>query len=189
MEPEENGQVTQLLAQWVQGDRGALDSLMPLVYRELREIAARYLRSERSGHTLQPTALVHEAWLRLVGAKNPTFKNSRHFFAAAAEAMRHILIDRARRKQTERHGGRFERVEIDELELAAPSPDDELLAVHEVLDAFSVQHPVQAELVKLRYFVGMSNEEASQVLGISLSTLNNYWNFSRAWLFKEIRGK
>src|SRR6266404_875798 len=108
---------------------------------------------------------------------------------ASAEAMRHILIDRARRKQAERHGGRFVRVEIDEFELAAPSPDEELLAVHEVLDAFSVQYPVQAELVKLRYFAGMTNEEASQVLGISLSTLNNYWNFSRAWLFKQIRGK
>ena len=104
-------------------------------------------------------------------------------------AMRHILIDRARRKQTERHGGRFARVEIDEFELAAPSPDDELLAVHEVPDAFSVQFPVQAQLVKLRYFAGMTNEEASQVLGISLSTVNNYWNFSRAWLFKQIREK
>src|SRR5258708_31606967 len=127
--------------------------------------------------------------MRLYGAMNPTFRTSTYFFAAAAEAMRHILIDRARRKQTERHGGRFVRVEIEEFELAAPSPDDDLLAVHEVLDAFSLQYPVQAELVKLRYFVGMTNDEASQVLGISLSILNNYWNFSRAWLFKQIRGK
>jgi len=133
---------------------------------------------------------VHEAYLRLVCSNDAERWDSKgHFFAAAAEAMRHILIDRARRKQTERHGGHFERVEFEGFELAAPSPDDELLAVHEVLDAFSVQYPVQAELVKLRYFVGMTNEEASQVLGISLSTLNNYWNFSRAWLFKQIRGK
>src|SRR6266404_6127508 len=177
---------TVLLTAVEQGDSKAAAELLELVYDELRHLASAKMAQQAPGQTLQPTALVHEAWLRLVGAKNPTFKNSRHFFAAAAEAMRHILIDRARRKGTERHGGRFQRVEIDEFELAAPSPDNELLAVH---DAFSVQYPVQAELVKLRYFAGMSNEEASQVLGISLSTLNNYWNFSRAWLFKEIRTK
>ena len=181
--------VTILLTEVEQGDPKAVDKLLELVYDELRHLAAAKMAQQAPGQTLQPTALVHEAWLRLVGARNPTFRDSKHFFAAAAEAMRHILIDRARRKKTERHGGRFERVEIDEFELAAPSPDDELLAVHDVLDAFSVQYPVQAELVKLRYFAGMSNEEASQVLGISLSTLNNYWNFSRAWLFKQIRGK
>ena len=181
--------VTQILVRVEQGDGKAAEELLPLVYEELRKLAALKMAGQNAGHTLQPTALVHEAWLRLVGDKNPNFKDSTHFFAAAAEAMRHILIDRARRKQTERHGGRLQRVEIDEFELAAPSPDDELLAVHEVLDAFSLKYPVQAELVKLRYFAGMTNEEASEVLGISLSTLNNYWNFSRAWLFKEIRGK
>jgi len=180
---------TVLLAAVEQGDSKAAEELLELVYDELRHLAAAKMAQQAPGQTLQPTALVHEAWLRLVGDKNPTFKNSTHFFAAAAEAMRHILIDRARRKQTERHGGRFERVEFEELKIAAPSLDDELLAVHEVLDVFSAQYPVQAELVKLRYFAGMSNEEASQVLGISLSTLNNYWNFSRAWLFKEIREK
>ena len=180
---------TVLLAAVEQGDSKAAGELLELVYDELRHLASARMAQQAPGQTLQPTALVHEAWLRLVGDKNPTFRNSTHFFAAAAEAMRHILIDRARRKQTERHGGRFERVEFEEFEIAAPSPDDELLAVHEVLDAFSVEYPVQAELVKLRYFAGMSNEEASQVLGISLSTLNNYWNFSRAWLFKQIRGK
>jgi len=182
-------EATLLLAAVEQGNPKAAAELLELVYDELRHLASAKMAQQAPGQTLQPTALVHEAWLRLVGDKNPTFRNSTHFFAAAAEAMRHILIDRARRKQTERHGGRFERVEIEEFELAAPSPDDELLAVHEVLDAFSVQYPVQAELVKLRYFAGMTNEEASQVLGISLSTLNNYWNFSRAWLFKQIRGK
>ena len=182
-------EATLLLAAVEQGNPKAAAELLELVYDELRHLASAKMAQQAPGQTLQPTALVHEAWLRLVGDRNPTFKNSTHFFAAAAEAMRHILIDRARRKQAERHGGRFERVEFEEFELAAPRPDDELLAVHEVLDAFSAQHPVQAELVKLRYFAGMSNEEASQILGISLSTVNNYWNFSRAWLFKEIRGK
>ncbi len=183
------GDVTLLLNDVEQGDPNAAEKLLELVYDELRHLASAKMAQQAPGQTLQPTALVHEAWLRLVGDKNPTFKNSTHFFSAAAEAMRHILIDRARRKQTQRHGGRLERVEFDEFQLAAPSPDDELLAVHEVLDAFSVQYPVQAELVKLRYFAGMTNEEASRVLGISLSTLNNYWNFSRAWLFKQIRSK
>jgi RNA polymerase sigma factor (TIGR02999 family) len=180
---------TILLTEVEQGDPKAAEELLELVYDELRRLAAAKMAQQAPGQTLQATALVHEAWLRLVGARNPAFRNSTHFFAAAAEAMRHILIDRARRKQTERHGGRFERVEMDDFEVAARSPDDELLAVHEVLDAFSLQHPVQAELVKLRYFAGMTNEEASQVLGISLSTLNNYWNFSRAWLFREMRSK
>jgi len=182
-------EATQLLTAVEQGEPQAAEKLLDLVYDELRHLASAKMAQQAPGQTLQPTALVHEAWLRLVGGRHPTFRNSRHFFAAAAEAMRHILIDRARRKQTERHGGRFERVEMEEFELAAPSPDDELLDVHEVLDAFSVQYPVQSELVKLRYFAGMSNEEVSQVLGISLSTVNNYWNFSRAWLFKQIRGK
>lgn len=182
-------EATVLLAAVEKGDSKAADELLELVYDELRHLAAAKMAQEAPGQTLQPTALVHEAWLRLVGSKNPTFRNRTHFFAAAAEAMRRILIDSARRKQTERHGGRFVRVEFEKFESAAPGPDVELLAVHEVLDAFSVQYPVHAELVKLRYFVGMTNEEASQVLGISLSSLNNYWNFSRAWLLKEIRAR
>ena len=182
-------EATVLLAAVEQGDSKAADQLLELVYDELRHLAAAKMAREAPGHTLQPTALVHEAWLRLVGGKNPTFRNRTHFFAAAAEAMRRILIDSARRKLTERHGGRFARVEFEKFDPAAPSPDDELLAVHEVLDAFSVQYPVHAELVKLRYFVGMTTEEASQVLGISLSTLSNYWNFSRAWLLKQIRAR
>ena len=155
---ENMSDATQLLTAVEQGEPQAAEKLLDLVYDELRRLASAKMAQQAPGQTLQPTALVHEAWLRLVGAKNPTFRNSTHFFAAAAEAMRHILIDRARRKQTERHGGRFERVEFEEFEIAAPSPDDELLAVHEVLDAFSVQYPVQAELVKLRYFAGMNNE-------------------------------
>jgi RNA polymerase sigma factor (TIGR02999 family) len=180
---------TILLNSIEQGDSRAAGELITLVYDELRHLAAAKMAQQAPGQTLQPTALVHEAWVRLVGAKNQTFKNSAHFFSAAAEAMRHILIDRARRKKTARHGGRLDRAEYDELQFAAPSPDDELLAVHEALETFRKHYPVQAELVKLRYFVGMTNEEISEVLGISPSTANKYWSFSRAWLFKHIQGK
>jgi RNA polymerase sigma factor (TIGR02999 family) len=132
---------------------------------------------------------VHEAWLRLVGDHSPSFKDRAHFFRASAEAMRHILIDRARRKQTQRHGGNYRRVDFEEVDLAAPSADDQLLAVNEALDKLALEHPVQAELVKLRYFGGLTNEEVSQVLGISVSTAKNYWTFSRAWLLNEIGGQ
>src|SRR6266704_4435094 len=181
--------VTQLLKAVDAGDSKAADHLLPLVYEELRRLAAVKMAQQAPGQTLQPTALVHEAWLRLVGTQNPTFKNRSHFFSAAAEAMRHTLIDRARRKQTQRHGGGFERVDLDNVALAAPSTDDQLLAVHEALDKFALKHPLQAELVKLRYFAGMTNEEVSQVLGISVSTAKNYWNFSRAWLLNEIESE
>ena len=181
--------VTVLLNSVEQGDSKAADELITIVYDELRRLAAAKMARQAPGQTLQPTALVHEAWIRLVGAKNQTFKNSTHFFSAAAEAMRHILIDRARRKKAARHGGQLDRVEFDDFRFASPSPDDELLAVHEALETFRSHFPIQAELVKLRYFVGMTNEEISQALGISLFTVNKYWSFSRAWLFKQIQGK
>jgi len=171
-----------------QGDAGAADELLKLVYDELRGLAASKIAQQPPGQTLQPTALVHEAWLKLAGSNHPRFKNRAHFFSAAAEAMRHILIDRARRKQTHRHGGDFAKVALDGLDLAAPCPDDQLLAVNEALEKFTVKYPSQAEVVKLRYFAGMTNEEVSQLLDISLSTVKNHWNFSRAWLFKEIGG-
>jgi RNA polymerase sigma factor (TIGR02999 family) len=171
------------------GDAKAADELLKHVYDELRRLAAFKMAQQAPGHTLQATALVHEAWLKLVGAENPTFKNRTHFFSAAAEAMRHILIDRARRKQTQRHGGRFERVDFDEFEIAAPSPDDQILAIHESLEKFAVTYPLQAEVVKLRYFAGMTNEEVAQLLSISVRSVNNYWDFARAWLFEEIEGK
>ena len=180
---------TVLLTAVEQGDPTAAEKLLDLLYEELRRLAAFNMAQQAPGQTLQPTALVHEAWLRLVGTQNPTFKNRSHFFSAAAEAMRHILIDRARRKQTQRHGGGFERVDLDLVALAAPSTDDQLLAVHEALDKFALQHPLQAEVVKLRYFAGMTNEEVAQLLGISISTAKNYWNFSRGWLFNEIQSK
>jgi RNA polymerase sigma factor (TIGR02999 family) len=121
-----------------------------------------------------------------VGDKSPSFNDREHFFRASAEAMRRILIDRARRKHTRRHGGEYQRVDLDGFDLAAPGADDQLLAVNEALDKLALEHPVQAELVKLRYFAGMTNEEVSEVLGISVSTAKNYWNFSRAWLLNEI---
>jgi RNA polymerase sigma factor (TIGR02999 family) len=164
------------------------DRLLEIVYDELRRLAAFKMAQQPPGQTLQPTALVHEAWLRLVGSEGTMFNDRRHFFRAAAEAMRHILIDRSRRKQAQRHGGQFERVGLDEFELAAPSPDDQLLAVHETLDKFALKYPRHAEVVKLRYFAGMTNEEVSELLEISVSTAKNYWNFSRAWLYNEIEG-
>lgn len=179
---------TVLLKAVEQGQPNAADEFLELVYEELRRLAAFKMgQQQMAPHTLQPTALVHEAWLKLVGPANKSFKNRAHFFSAAAEAMRHILIDRARRKQTRRHGGAFERVVLDEIELVSPLPDEQLLALNEALERFSRQFPTQAEVVKLRYFVGMSNEEIADLMDISISTVKNYWNFSRAWLFKEIQ--
>jgi RNA polymerase sigma factor (TIGR02999 family) len=178
---------TLLLNAVEEGDENAADKLLNLVYEELRKLAASKMAQEAAGQTLQPTALVHEAWLRLVGANSPKFENRAHFFSAAAEAMRRILIERARRKLTVRHGGRFERVELHEQDLAAQRSDEQLLAVHEVLDILAREHPAQAEVVKLRYFAGMTNEETARVLGVSVATVKNYWTFARAWLFQEIR--
>src|SRR5262245_47980403 len=179
---------TVLLTGVQQGDPTAAEQLLNLLYGELRRLAASKMAHEAPGQTLQPTALVHEAWLRLVASKNPRFENRAHFFSAAAEAMRRILIDRARRKQTQRHGGNFERVDLDGRDIAAPVEDEQLFAVHEVLDELAKEHPIQAEVVKLRYFVGMTNEETAEALGISVATVKNYWTFARTWIFNEIKG-
>ena len=146
--------VTRILEAAQQGDPTAADQLLPLVYEELRRLAAHKMANEATGQTLQPTALVHEAWLRLVGNQNQKWEGRAHFFAAAAEAMRRILIDRARRKRAVRHGGDQRRVDLQEVDLAAPGDDDQLLAVNDALDKLAAQHKVEAELVKLRYFVG-----------------------------------
>lgn len=180
---------TVLLAAVEQGDPRAADQLLDLVYEELRRLAAYKLAQEAPGQTLQPTALVHEAWLKLIGAGERKFENRAHFFAVAAEAMRRILIDRARRRQTQRHGGQYERVELQEAGLAAPGDDDQLLAVDEALEKLSREHPVQAQVVNLRYFGGMTNEEVAQALDLSVSTVKNYWTFARAWLFDSIRNQ
>jgi RNA polymerase sigma factor (TIGR02999 family) len=181
--------ITLVLEAVSQGDGHAADELLQLVYGELRRLAAARMAQESAGHTLQPTALVHEAWLRLVGETNPKFDGRAHFFAAAAEAMRRILIDKARRKRAIRHGGDQQRVDIEGMDVAAPGDDDELLAVNEALDKLAAQNKVEAELVKLRYFVGLTLEEAAEVLGISARTADNYWAHARAWLFREIKGQ
>ena len=179
---------TQLISAIQQGDENAARNLLALVYEELRRLAAFKMAQEAPGQTLQATALVHEAWLKLVGDRNPTFNSRAHFFRAAGEAMRRILIDQARRKQAQRHGGRLERVQLDGLEIAAQGDDDQLFRVNEALDKLATQHPLQAEVVKLRYFAGMSNEEIAHALDISVSSVKNYWTFARAWLFAEIEG-
>lgn len=170
------------------GDAEATDKLAALVYDELHQLATSKMAREQPGQTLQPTALVHEAWLRLVGSENPNFANRAHFFSAAAEAMRRILINRARKRRALRHGGDLERVNLEECDLTAPQADDELLSVHEALEELSKSHRIQAEVVKLRYFGGRTNEEVAEILDISISTVKNYWAFSRAWLLQRIKG-
>lgn len=180
--------VTQILDAIQHGDPKAADELLPLVYQELRRLAAHKMASEAPGHTLQPTALVHEAWLRLVGNDGEAqFQNRAHFFGAAAEAMRRILIDRARRKKALRHGGGQQRLDVEDIEIPAPADDDEMLAVNDALDRFAALDAQKAELVKLRYFAGLTIEESAQVLKISEPTVKRWWAYARAWLFREIK--
>ena len=178
--------VTHILQAIQQGDPKAADELLPLVYEELRKLATHRMASEASGHTLQATALVHEAWMRLVGSENPKFDGRAHFFAAAAEAMRRILIDRARRKRAVRHGGGQERVEFEKADFAIQKDDDQLLAMNDALDKLTAQNKMEAELVKLRYFVGMTTAEAAEVLGITEAAAKHYWIHARTWLYQEI---
>jgi RNA polymerase sigma factor (TIGR02999 family) len=178
--------VTRILNSLEQGDSKAADELLPLVYGELRRLAIHKMANERPGQTLQPTALVHEAYLRLVGNQNQQWAGRAHFFGAAAEAMRRILIDGARRKKARRHGGDQRRVDIEDVDIALPAEDDRVLAVNEALDKFAAIDPQKAELVKLRYFVGMTISEAAGILGISEPTAKRYWAYARAWLYREI---
>jgi RNA polymerase sigma factor (TIGR02999 family) len=178
--------VTRLLQKIHHGDPRAGDELLPLVYDELRKLAAARMAHEAPGQTLQPTALVHEAWLRLAGNESHEWNGRAHFFAAAAEAMRRILIDNARRKQALRHGAGQQRLDFQDLELAAPAPDDQLLAVNDALNKLAAEHPQKVALVKLRYFAGLSLEEAAGVLEISEATAKRWWVYARAWLFDEI---
>ena len=179
--------VTRILTAIEQGDAKSTDELLPLVYNELRRMAAHKMASEPAGHTLQPTALVHEAWLKLVDSPSQSWQNRAHFFGAAAEAMRRILIARARRKYTQRRGAGAAHLNADDIEIASPAPDDQLLALNEALDRLAALEPRQAELVKLRYFVGLKIEEAAEVLGISEATAKRWWAYSRAWLFNELQ--
>lgn len=183
--------VTQILAAMERTHSQAPEELLPLVYDELRHLAARKLSHEKPGQTLQATALVHEAWLRLVApAENgnePKWAGRRHFFVAAAEAMRRILIENARRKARIRHGGGCDRVDQEVVEIAAPLPDEELLALDEALDQLTKLDAPVADLVKLRFFTGLTQQQAAELLGMSRSAADRAWVFARAWLFRQIR--
>ena len=182
-------EVTRILSAIEQGDPQAASQLLPLVYDELRKLAAHKLAQEKPGQTLQATALVHEAYLRLVDVDRAQHWNSRgHFFAAAAEAMRRILIDNARRKRRPKHGGDRQRVDLDE-SLCESEGEENLLALDDALTRLARQEPRKAELVKLRYFAGLSLEEAAACLGISRATADRYWSYARTWLFCELGGK
>jgi RNA polymerase sigma factor (TIGR02999 family) len=184
-----NPDITQVLEAARQGNPQAATQLLPLVYTELRKLAAVKMARELPGQTLQPTALVHEAWLRVSGPGHTNYENRAHFFAAAAEAMRRILIDNARHKHALRHGGGQARVDVEATEIAAPASDEQLLAVHEALDELAAEDPAKAELVKLRFFVGLSVEEAAEVLGISAPTVKRHWAYAKAWLYRQMTAR
>jgi len=179
--------VTRILNAIEQGDARAADELLPVVYEELRILAAQKLSRESPGQTLQATALVHEAYIRLIGGNNPNWNSSGHFFGAAAEAMRRILIDNARRKLRLKHGGGQKKVDIDEAGLAIEGPTDDLIALDEALSKLTQEDPVKAELVKLRYFAGLTLEQAARALELPYSTAKLHWAYARAWLYREIR--
>lgn len=181
------GEITQVLLNIDSGDPAATEALLPLVYTELRRLAAARLAHERPGQTLQATALVHEAYLRLADVAKPQNWNSRrHFFAAAAEAMRRILVERARRRTRLRHGGEFERVQIEPDGIATVHSETELLALDEALELLAAEDPLSANLVKLRFFAGLTNDEAAELLGISSRKADFVWAYARAWLRREI---
>jgi len=178
--------VTRLLDRVEKGDATAAGELLPLVYSELRRLAAHKMRGEAAGHTLQATALVHEAWLKLVGGGREHWANRGHFFLAAAEAMRRILIDQARRRASQRRGGGKDIESLDESSIECNAPSDEVLAVHEALDALASNYPISAEVVKMRYFAGMSIPEVADALRVAPSTVDREWAFARAWLKRAI---
>lgn len=178
--------LTHFLQAVSQGDPKAAEELLPLVYDELRKLAAHKMAHEAPGHTLQPTALVHEAWLRLAGPEAQAWENSRHFFSAAAEAMRRILIERARRKARQRHGGGLERLDIDHVNVASEDDVDTMLFVDEALENSPPKTPACAELIKLHFFTGVPNHQAARLLGMSERTAKRNWAYARAWVAKEI---
>jgi RNA polymerase sigma factor (TIGR02999 family) len=179
-------EVTRILMAVEQGDARALDRLLPAVYRELRQLAAQKLSHEKPGQTLQATALVHEAYLRLVGVEGLAWKSKTHFFATAAEAMRRILIENARRKHRLKRGGQRQRIEIEDGEMSIEGPSHDLIAVDEALTKLAQTDKEKAELVKLRYFAGLTVEQAAEVLGISPTTAKREWAYARAWLYRCI---
>ena len=180
--------VTLLLQAAGHGDNRALEDLLPMVYAELRKLAAARMAREAAGHTLQPTALVHEAWLRLVSDKDQTWQNRAYFFGAAAEAMRRILIEHARRKSRLKHGGGQERLNIEDLDLAETTPDDKILLVNDALQRLEAEHPERARIVVLKYFGGMTNKEVAETLGIGERSVDRHWVCAKVWLFRKIAG-
>ena len=181
-------EVTQILSALQAGDPKAATELLPLVYEELRKLAAHRMANEPPGQTLQATALVHEAWLRLVSVEQQTWQNRAHFFGAAAEAMRRVLVDNARRKARLKHGGALQRVELANLDVATTADDDQVRAVSDALDKLAGHDPVGAELIKLRFFAGLPNVEAARVLGLPERTAKRAWAYARAWLREELKG-
>jgi RNA polymerase sigma factor (TIGR02999 family) len=178
--------ITHFLKEWSAGDRRALDRLTPLVYEELRHHAAHYLRRERRGHTLQTTALIHEAYLRLIDAKDVNWQSRAHFFAIAANLMRRVLVDHARRRDADKRGGSQVRVQLDEALAIAPETDVDVLAIDEALNRLAAIDPQQARVVELRFFSGLSVEETAAALGVSPKTVKRDWSVARAWLRREI---
>ena len=179
-------QVTLILDSLSQNDEGAMEKLLPLVYQELREMAAGLMTREAAGHTLQPTALVHEMWLRLVSDSERIGKSRPYFFAAASEAMRRILVEHARRKSRLKHGGKQERLNVEELELAEPGPDEKILLINDALKRMEAEQPERAQIVVMKYFGGMTNKEVAETLGISERTVDRHWICAKTWLFNRI---
>ncbi len=178
--------VTQILDRVQLGDPKAGEELLPLVYDELRKLAVAKMATQPAGQTLQATALVHEAWLRLERGQTMQWESRKHFYAAAAQAMRHILIERARKKQRSRHGGELARVDPDDIEIEAPTDDDRLLQINAALDELAALAPDKAEVVKLRFFVGLKESEIAELLHITPRTVERYWSYAKAWLFERI---
>lgn len=181
-----SSEVTQLLVRWRSGDRGALDSLLPLVYDELRRIARHYLQNERADHTLQSTALVNEAYMRMVAQDLPEWQNRAHFFAVAAQLMRQILVDHARNRCASKRGGNVYKVSLDEAEGQTAATDVDIIALDDALKELAGMDPQQSRVVELKFFAGLSNEDAAEVLKISSSTVKRDWNTARVWLYREL---
>ena len=181
------GQVTQLLARWGRGDQSALDELTPLVYTELRNVADAYVRRERPGHTLQATALVNEAYLRLIGQKHGRWEGRKHFYGIAARLMRQVLVEHARKHKAEKRGGGRVAVTLDHYDQVANTPDVDILAVHEALERLGRFDEQQARIVELRFFGGLSIEEAAETLGVGHATVEREWAMARAWLRNELK--
>ena len=182
--PEQN--VTELLVKWGQGDKAALDELIPLVYDELRKLAASYLRRQSEGYTLQPTALVHEAYVRLSGRPGASMEHRAQFFGLSAKVMRDILVDHARRRRAAKHGGQQLRISLSRAERLGRQPEVELLALDDALKALATTNPQHSRVIELRFFGGLTNAEAAEVLGLSSATVERYWSFARAWLRREL---